>query len=262
MAQIHPTAVIEPGAQIAGSATIGPYSVIGARVQVGEGTVVGPHVVIQGRTTIGRDNRIFQFASLGADPQDKKYKGEDTQLVIGDRNLIREFVTFNTGTVQDGGITRLGNDNWIMAYVHLAHDCQLGNHITISNSTQLAGHVEIGDWVTLGGLTHIHQFCKVGSYVMTGMGSAIAQDVPPFMITTGAPAEIRGLNSEGLRRRGFTPERVAVVKQMHKLLYRQGLTFEAAREGIDALAGTVPEADVDVALMSSFLAASTRGIVR
>lgn len=262
MAQIHPTAVIEPGAQIADSATIGPYSVIGAKVQVGEGTVIGPHVVVQGKTTIGRDNRIFQFASLGADPQDKKYKGEDTQLVIGDRNLIREFVTFNTGTVQDGGITSIGDDNWIMAYVHIAHDCRFGNHITISNSAQFAGHVEIGDWVTIGGLTLIHQFCKIGNYVMTGMGSAIAQDVPPFMITTGAPAEIRGLNSEGLRRRGFTPERVAQVKQMHKLLYRQGLTFEAAREGIAALAGTVPEADGDVGLMTAFLAASTRGIVR
>lgn len=262
MATIHPTAIIEPGAQLGESVTIGPYSVIGADVRIGDGTVVGPHVVIQGHTTIGRDNRIFQFASLGAAPQDKKYGGEPTQLVIGDRNLIREFVTFNLGTVQDGGVTRLGNDNWIMAYVHLAHDCQLGNHITISNSTQLAGHVHISDWVTLGGLTHIHQFCKVGSYVMTGMGSAISQDVPPFMITSGAPAEVRGLNSEGLRRRGFTPERVAVVKQMHKLLYREGLTFAAACTAIEGLAGSVPEADGDVAMMSRFLAESTRGIVR
>ena len=262
MATIHPTAIIEPGAQLGESVSIGPYSVVGAHVRIGEGTAIGPHVVIQGHTTIGRDNRIFQFASLGAEPQDKKYRGEPTELVIGDRNLIREFVTFNLGTVQDGGSTRLGDDNWIMAYVHLAHDCQLGNHITISNSTQLAGHVQIADWVTLGGLTHIHQFCKVGSHVMTGMGSAIAQDVPPFMITTGAPAEVRGLNAEGLRRRGFTPERVALIKQMHKLLYRQGLTFEAARAAIEALAGTVPEADGDVALMARFLAESTRGIVR
>ena len=169
---------------------------------------------------------------------------------------------FNLGTAQDGGVTRIGNDNWIMAYVHFGHDCQLGDHITISNSVQLAGHVTVGDWVTLGGVTLIHQFCKIGAHVMTGMGSAIGQDVPPFMITTGAPAEVRGLNSEGLRRRGFTPERLAVVKQMHKLLYRQGLTFEAAREAIAALAGTVPEADGDVALMTQFFAASTRGILR
>ena len=262
MATIHSTAVIEPGAQLGQNVSVGPYSVIGANVRIDEGTQIGPHVVIQGHTTIGRDNRIFQFASLGAIPQDKKYNGEPTQLVIGDRNLIREFVTFNLGTAQDAGVTRLGDDNWIMAYVHLAHDCQLGNHVTISNSTQLAGHVHIGNWVTLGGLTHIHQFCKVGDHVRTGMGSAIANDVPPFMITTGAPAEIRGLNAEGLRRRGFTPERVAVIKKMHKLLYRDGLTFEAACEGIRALAGTVPEADDDVAMMARFLAESTRGIVR
>ena len=262
MATIHSTAVIEPGAQLGENVSVGPYSVIGANVRIDEGTQIGPHVVIQGHTTIGRDNRIFQFASLGAIPQDKKYNGEPTQLVIGDRNLIREFVTFNLGTAQDAGVTRLGDDNWIMAYVHLAHDCQLGNHVTISNSTQLAGHVHIGNWVTLGGLTHIHQFCKVGDHAMTGMGSAIANDVPPFMITTGAPAEIRGLNAEGLRRRGFTPERVAVIKKMHKLLYRDGLTFEAACEGIGTLAGTVPEADDDVALMARFLAESKRGIVR
>lgn len=259
---IHPTAVIEPGAELGDSVTVGAYSVIGEKVRIGDGTTIGPHVVIQGRTTIGRDNRVFQFASLGAIPQDKKYKGEDTELVIGDRNLIREFVTFNLGTAQDGGVTRIGNDNWIMAYVHFGHDCQLGDHITISNSTQLAGHVTVGDWVTLGGVTLIHQFCKIGAHVMTGMGSAIAQDVPPFMITTGAPAEVRGLNSEGLRRRGFSPERLAVIKQMHKLLYRQGLTFEAAREAITALAGTVPEADGDVALMTQFFTASTRGILR
>ena len=259
---IHPTALIDPSAIIGANVSIGAYSVIGAEVEIGDGTQIGPHVVIEGPTKIGRDNRITQFASLGGAPQDKKWKDERTELVIGDRNLIREFVTFNLGTAQDAGATRLGDDNWIMAYVHLAHDCQLGNHVTISNSTQLAGHVHIGNWVTLGGLTHIHQFCKVGDHVMTGMGSAIANDVPPFMITTGAPAEIRGLNAEGLRRRGFTPERLAVIKKMHKLLYRDGLTFEAACEGIGLLAGTVPEADDDVALMARFLAGSTRGIVR
>lgn len=262
MATIHPTAVIEPGAQLGASVSVGAYTVIGANVRIDEGTTIGPHVVIQGHTTIGRDNRIFQFASLGADPQDKKYAGEPTQLQIGDRNLIREFTTFNLGTVQDGGVTRIGNDNWIMAYVHLAHDCQIGNHTTFSNSSQLAGHVEVGDWATIGGLTLVHQFCKIGSHVMTGMGSAISQDVPPFVMTSGAPAEARGMNLEGLRRRGFSAERIAAVKQMHKLLYRQGLTFEAAKTEIDALATSIPEAAQDVAMMSTFLASVTRGIVR
>lgn len=262
MASIHATALVDPKAELNESVTVGPYTVIGPDVRIAAGTTVGAHCVIEGRTTIGRDNRIFQFASLGAAPQDMKYAGEPTELVIGDRNTIREFVTFNTGTVQDAGATRIGDDCWIMAYVHIAHDCQLGNQIILANNATLAGHVHLGDWVFIGGLTGVHQFVKIGAHAMAGFGSAVSQDVPPFMTVDGNPLKVHGFNVIGLRRRGFTPERIAAVKQMHKLLYRQGKTLVEATADIAALAETTPEARADVEAMTSFLAQATRGIVR
>jgi UDP-N-acetylglucosamine acyltransferase len=262
MASIHPTAIVDPKAELAASVTVGPYTVIGPHVRIDEGTTVGPHCVIEGHTTIGRDNRIYQFASLGAHPQDKKYAGEPTELVIGDRNAIREFCTFNTGTVQDSGVTRLGCDNWVMAYVHMAHDVQIGNHNVLANNATFAGHVHIGDYIIVGGLTGVHQFTKIGSYAMVGFASAVSQDVPPYMMVDGNPLAVRGFNIEGLRRRGFSPERIAAVKQMHRSLYRAGLTLAQAVEQIEALPGTTPEAKEDVELMTRFIASAKRGIAR
>lgn len=262
MASIHPTAIVDPKAELADTVSVGPYAVIGPHVRVGEGSTIGAHCVIEGRTTIGRDNRIFQFASLGAAPQDKKYAGEPTELHIGDRNTIREFCTFNLGTAQDTGVTRVGNDNWIMAYVHLAHDVQLGNQTILANNATLAGHVHIGDWVIIGGLTGVHQFTKVGAHAMAGFASHVSQDVPPFMMVDGNPLSVRGFNVEGLRRRGFSPERIAAVKQMHKSLYRGGKTLQEARDEIAALPSTMPEAKADVEMMLAFLAQATRGIAR
>jgi UDP-N-acetylglucosamine acyltransferase len=262
MTTIHPTAIVEPGAELDATVSVGAYSIIREHVRIGAGTTIGPHCVIEGRTTIGRDNRIFQFNSIGAIPQDKKYAGEPTELQIGDRNLIREFCTFNLGVPQAGGVTRIGSDNWIMAYCHVAHDCTVGDHTTLSNNTTMAGHVHLGDWVTIGGLTGIHQFVKIGAHAMLGFASAVTQDVPPYMMVDGNPLAVRGFNIEGLRRRGFGPERIAAVKQMHRLLYRDGLTFDAAREAIAALAAQRPEAASDIALMSEFLTHVTRGIAR
>ena len=259
---IHPTAVIDPAAQLDTSVSVGPYAVIGPDVRIGANTKVGAHCVIEGTTTIGCDNQIFQFASLGAQPQDKKYAGEPTRLVIGDRNTVREFCTFNLGTAQDRGETTIGDDNWIMAYVHIAHDCIVGNNTILANNATLAGHVHVDDWAILGGLTGVHQFTHIGAHVMAGFASHISQDVPPFMMVDGNPLAVRGFNAEGLRRRGFTPERLAAVKQMHKLLYRQGLTLEAAKQAIDAMKADRPEAVQDVERMQAFLAASTRGIAR
>jgi len=262
MAIIHPTAIVDPKAELAGSVSVGPYAVIGANVRVGEGSSIGAHCVVEGHTTIGRDNRIFQFASVGAAPQDKKYAGEPTQLQIGDRNTIREFCTINTGTAQDSGVTRVGSDNWIMAYVHIAHDVQVGNQTILANNATLAGHVHIGDWVIIGGLTGVHQFTQVGAHAMAGFGSHISQDVPPFMMVDGNPLAVRGFNVEGLRRRGFSAERIAAIKQMHKSLYRGGKTLQEARDEITALPASVPEAQVDVDLMLGFLSKATRGIAR
>ena len=262
MANIHASAVIAPSAELAEGVSVGPYSVIGANVKVGEGTQIGPHCVIDGHTTIGRDNRIFQFCSLGGAPQDKKYAGEPTELHIGNGNTIREFCTFNLGTVQAGGITRLGDDNWMMAYTHLAHDCQVGNKTIFANNAQIAGHVEVGDWVILGAFTAVHQFVKIGAHAMTAMGTILLQDVPPFSMISGNPAQARSFNLEGLKRRGFSGERLAAVKQMHRLLYRQGHPLEEARVAIQALVATMPEAADDIALMAAFLARAERGIVR
>jgi UDP-N-acetylglucosamine acyltransferase len=259
---IHPTAIVSPGAQIDASVSVGPYAVIGPGVRIGAGTTVGAHCVIEGLTTIGRDNRIFQFASLGAAPQDKKYAGEPTRLEIGDRNTIREFCTFNTGTVQDRGVTTIGDDNWIMAYVHIAHDCVVGNQTILANNATLAGHVRVGDQAIIGGLTGIHQFTQVGAHAMAGFASHISQDVPPFMMVDGNPLAVRGLNLEGLRRRGFSADRLAALKQAHRLLYRQGLTLDAARAAIAELPAAHPEAADDIALLLGFIASSTRGLAR
>jgi UDP-N-acetylglucosamine acyltransferase len=262
MSAIHPTAIVSAEAELDATVTVGPYAVIGAGVQIGAGTSVGAHAVIDGPTTIGRDNRIFSHAALGAAPQDMKYRGEPTRLSIGDRNTIREFCTFNRGTTQDEGTTRIGDDNWIMAYVHIAHDVQVGSRTILANNATLAGHVHIGDWVIVGGLTGVHQFCKIGAHAMTGFQSHVAQDVPPFMMAVGHPLGISGFNVEGLRRRGFSKERIALVKQMHRLLYRDGLTLDNAKAAIAALRGTVEGGDVDIAMLLDFLAASTRGIAR
>ncbi|MBL8323972.1 MAG: acyl-ACP--UDP-N-acetylglucosamine O-acyltransferase [Rubrivivax sp.] len=262
MTRIHATAVVDPAAELDGTVAVGPYAVIGAGVRIDARTSVGAHCVIEGPTTIGRDNRVFSHAALGAAPQDKKYAGEPTRLEIGHGNTIREFCTFNRGTAQDAGVTRIGDDNWVMAYVHIAHDCQVGHHTILANNATLAGHVHVGDWVIVGGLTGIHQFCKVGAHAMTGFQSHVSQDVPPFMMVSGNPLAVHGFNIEGLRRRGFSRERIALVKQMHKLLYRDGLTLEAARQAIEALRGTVEGGEADIALLLDFLAASTRGIAR
>jgi UDP-N-acetylglucosamine acyltransferase len=262
MANIHPTAIVEASAELDASVSIGAYSIVRGHVRIANGTSIGPHCVIEGRTAIGRDNRIFQFCSIGAVPQDKKYAGEPTELQIGDNNTIREFCTLNLGTAQDAGVTRLGSDNWLMAYVHIAHDCQVGDKTILANNATLAGHVHVGDWVIIGGLTGVHQFVKIGAHAMAGFASAISQDVPPFMMVDGNPLAVRGFNVEGLRRRGFGAERIAAVKQMHRLLYRSGLTLEQAREGINALATDVPQAAADVAMMGEFLAQAARGIAR
>jgi UDP-N-acetylglucosamine acyltransferase len=262
MATIHPTALVDAKAELAQTVTVGPYAVIGPQVRIEAGTSIGAHCVIEGPTTIGRDNRIFPFASLGAAPQDMKYGGEPTALAIGERNTVREFCTFNRGTAQDGGTTRIGDDNWIMAYVHIAHDVQLANRTILANNATLAGHVHVGDWAIVGGLTGVHQFVKIGAHAMTGFQSHVAQDVPPFMMVAGNPLAVHGFNAEGLRRRGFSRERMAQVKQMHRLLYRDGLTLDQAKAAIAALLGRVPEGDADVRLLLDFLAASTRGIAR
>ncbi len=264
MSGIHPTALVDVGAELDASVTVGPYTVIGPHVRIGAGTSVGPHCVIEGHTTIGRDNRIFQFNSLGAIPQDKKYGGEPCELVIGDRNTIREFCTFNIGSPGDVGVTRVGDDNWIMAYVHLAHDCQVGNNTIFANNAQLAGHVHVGDWVILGGFTVVHQFVRIGAHSMTAMCSLLFADLPPFVMCQGQPAAARSMNYEGLRRRGFSPERIAGVKSMHKALYRQDLSLEAAQAQIAAISQTQPQCEPDVRMMNDFLqqTSAQRGIVR
>lgn len=256
---IHPTAIIADGARIADDVEIGAYSIIGAHVSIGSGTWVGPHVVIEGHTSIGKNNRIFQFCSLGATPQDKKYAGEPTRLEIGDNNTVREFCTFNIGTAQDGGVTRVGNDNWIMAYVHLAHDCQVGNNTIFANNATLAGHVHIGDWVILGGFTSVHQFCHIGPHAMTAFSSAVAQDVPPYVMAHGNRAVPSGINAEGLKRRGFSSEQIRNIRNAYKSLYRKGLSFEEAKAEIiaDAAAGKD-----ELALFVDFFATAGRGIIR
>lgn len=262
MANIHPSAIVDPQAQLAGSVTVGPFTTIGPNVRIGEGCSIGAHCVIEGHTIIGRENRVYQFASLGADPQDKKYKGEPTQLIIGDRNTIREFTTFNTGTVQDKGVTQIGHDNWIMAYVHVAHDCVIGDHNVIANSVQFAGHVTVGQHTLIGGMSGIHQFVRIGDFAMLGFQTRLSQDLPPFVVAAGNPAEAQNVHQEGPRRQGFSAERLTMLKQMYRLLYRKGLTLEASKVEIAALRGQTPEADADIDQMLAFLAQADRGIVR
>lgn len=262
MATIHPTAVVDSGAQLDEGVEIGPYSVIGPHVRIGAGTKIGPHVVVEGHTTIGRDNQVYQFTSLGAPPQDKKYAGEVTYLEIGDRNLIREFCSINTGTAQDAGVTRLGSDNWILAYCHIAHDCQVGNNTTFSNNATLAGHVHVGDWVVMGGFAAIPQFRRVGDHAFVGMTTSVTQDVPPFVLVQGNPAEPFGINVEGLKRRGFTPEQIASLRRAYKLIYRSDLSLEQAALGIAEEAQKTPEAAVHLLALQAFLNTATRGIVR
>ena len=262
MASIHPTAIVDPAAELDTSVSVGPYAVIGPHVRIGAGTTVGPHTVIEGRTTIGRDNRIFQFASVGAISQDMSYGGEPTRLEIGDRNTIREFCTINLGTMKEEGVTRVGSDNWIMAYVHIAHDVRLGSHTVLANNATLAGHVHIGDWAVVGGLSGVHQFVHIGAHAMIGFQAHVAQDVPPYMTADGHPLALRAVNLTGIKRRGFSAERIAAIRQMHKLLYRDSLTLEQAVAAIGALRGSQPEVEADIDTMLGFLAGAKRGIVR
>jgi len=263
MTQIHPSALVDPQAELAADVVVGPYAVVGPHVRIGEGSSIGAHCVVEGHTTIGRDNRIFQFASIGAAPQDMKYRGEPTRLVIGDRNTFREFVTVNTGTAQDEGVTRVGDDNWVMAYVHIAHDVRLGSRCVLANNATLAGHVHVGDWATIGGLSGVHQFVKIGAHAMIGFQAHVAQDVPPFITADGHPLAARAINLTGLKRRDFSAERIAAIKQMHKLIYRSGLSLADAVAQIGALRDAADAAvQVDITLMLDFLAGATRGIVR
>ena len=254
----HATAIIDTHARIAPDVEIGPYTVVGPDVEIGAGSWIGAHVVLTGHTRIGKRNRIFQFSSIGEIPQDKKYAGEPTRLEIGDGNTIREFCTFNCGTVQDAGVTRVGDDNWFMAYVHLAHDCHVGSHTIFANSTSLAGHVHVGDYAILGGFTGVHQFCRIGAHSITGGGTIVRQDVPPYVTVSGNPAKAYGLNAEGLKRRGFTSDTLTRLNRAYKALYRSGLTLEQAKQRLARQATECPELRV----MLEFLSASTRGIVR
>lgn len=255
---IHQTAIVHPNAKLAADVEVGPYSIIGEHVEIGAGTVVGPHVVINGHTRIGKSNHIFQFCSLGEIPQDKKYAGEPTRLEIGDNNTIREFCTFNLGTIQDGGLTSVGNDNWIMAYVHIAHDCHVGSHTIMANGATLAGHVYVHDWVIIGGLSGVHQFVRIGAHAMTGFQSRITQDVPPYFTVAGNPVEAHGINAEGLRRRGYDAAAIASIKNAYKTLYKSGLSFVDAQAVLQTQVAAHPELN----LLVEFLASSQRGIVR
>lgn len=255
---IHPSALIDPSARIGANVSIGAFSIIGPDVEIGDGTTIGPHVVIESQTRIGKDNRISQFASLGSAPQDKKFHGEQSRLEIGDRNVIREFVSFNRGTGDGGGLTRIGNDNWLMAYVHIAHDSSVGNNTIFSNASSLAGHVTVDDWVILGGFTLVHQFCQVGAHAFTAMGAIINRDVPPYVTVAGSFAEPKGINSEGLRRRGYTSDRIMVIKRAYRTLYNSGLPLSAARNELARAA----ESEPDVKLMLDFIERSQRSLVR
>ena len=255
---IHETAIVHPDAQLADDVEVGAYSIIGEHVEIGAGTVIGPHVVINGHTRIGQHNRIFQFCSLGEIPQDKKYANEPTRLEIGDHNTIREFCTFNLGTAQDAGVTRVGDHNWIMAYVHLAHDCQVGNHTIFANNAQLAGHVHVGDYAILGGFTVVHQFVKIGAHIISGMGTILLQDVPPYVLASGNPCAPHGINAEGLKRRGFSSPAIMAIKRAYKTLYKSGLSLDEAKAAIQVQLAEHAELQPLV----DFLANSQRGIVR
>ncbi|MGN6529804.1 MAG: acyl-ACP--UDP-N-acetylglucosamine O-acyltransferase [Burkholderiaceae bacterium] len=262
MASIHPTAIVDPAAQLDESVSVGPYAVIGPHVRIAAGTTIGPHCVVEGRTTIGRDNRFWQFSSIGAMPQDMSHQGELTELVIGDRNTVREFCTLNTGTHKEQGVTRIGSDNWIMAYVHVAHDVRIGDRTVLANGVTLAGHVHVGDWATIGGLTGVHQFVHVGAHAMIGFQGHVAQDVPPFMTADGNPLALRAVNMTGLKRRDFSPERITAIRNMHRALYRKEQTLEQAKAEIEAMRGGDAGVDGDIDTMLAFIASATRGLVR
>lgn len=255
---IHPSSIIDRKARVDEAVSIGPFAVIGADVEIGAGTSIGAHVVIDGPTRIGRDNRIYGFAALGGDPQDKKYRDQPTRLEIGDRNVIREYCTFNRGTIEDDGVTRLGDDNWIMAYVHIAHDCKVGNQTVFANAASLAGHCRVDDFVILGGFTLVHQFCQVGAHAFTAMGSVINRDVPPFITVAGTYAEPHGINSEGLRRRGYDNIRIGQIKRAYRTIYKSGLPLAEARQQLAEAAAQAP----DVQLMLDFIDRSQRSLVR
>ena len=255
---IHPSALVHPKASLGANVSVGAYSIVGEHVELGNDTRIGPHTVIEGHTRIGRNNRIFQFCSVGAVPQDKKYADEPTRLEIGDGNTIREFCTLNCGTAQDAGVTRLGNDNWIMAYVHLAHDCQIGDHTIFANNAQLAGHVHVGDHAILGGFTGVHQFVRIGAHSFTAIATILVHDLPPYVMAAGNTAKPYGINAEGLRRRGFSAEALAAIKRAYKTLYKSGLTLDQAKAQLAEQA----RISVEIGLLADFLQGSTRGIVR
>lgn len=256
--RIHETAIVSTEADLAADVRVGPYSVIGPRVTIADGSSIGSHVVVHGPTRIGRDNRIYDFAAIGGDPQDKKYGGEDTALEIGDGNTIREYCTLNRGTAQDVGVTRLGDDNWLMAYVHIAHDCQLGSHIILANNASLAGHVHIDDHVICSGFAGLHQFCQIGAHSFLGAQVKITRDVPPYVMVWGDPGSPRGINAEGLRRRNFSPEQIRNLKEAYRILYRSGLRLEEARAQLKALSEDQPE----LRILVEFLERSERSIIR
>jgi UDP-N-acetylglucosamine acyltransferase len=258
MKNVHPTALVDPEANVADDVEIGAFSIVGPKVTIGPGSWIGPHVVLTGRTTIGRNARIFQFASIGEEPQDKKYAGEDTELIIGDNNTIRELCTFSRGTIQGGGKTIIGNNNWIMACVHIAHDCILGDNIIMANNTSLAGHVTVGDWAILSGYSLIHQFCSVGEHSFTSFASHVNQSIPPYVTVSGEKAKAKGVNTEGLRRRGFTPEQVQQVRRAYKVLYRSGLPLEEAKAKLSEMAETHEE----IKPLVAFLAATEKNFIR
>jgi UDP-N-acetylglucosamine acyltransferase len=258
MSRIHPTALVDARAELADDVQVGAFSCIGPKVKIGPGCWIGPHVVLTGRTTIGSNNRIFQFASLGEEPQDKKYGGEDTELIIGNDNTIRELCTFSRGTVQGGGKTVIGSNNWIMACVHIAHDCQLGDNIIMANNASLAGHVTVGDWAVLSGYSLIHQFCSVGAHSFTSFASHVNQSIPPYVTVSGEKAKARGINSEGLKRRGFTPQQIQQVRRAYKVLYRSGMTLEQAREELIEMA----EGSVEIRPLVHFLDSTEKSMIR
>ena len=258
MSKIHPQAIVDPAAELAADVEVGPFSIIGPDVRIGAGTRVDAHAIIRGPASLGRNNVVHPFCVLGGDPQDKKYAGEATGLEIGDGNVFREYVTVNRGTVQDAGVTRIGNDNWIMAYVHIAHDCQVGDHTIFANAASLAGHVTVEDYAILGGFCNIHQFCRIGAHSFLGMASVVVQDLPPYVMAAGDKAAPHGVNVEGLKRRGFSREAISAIRQAYKLLYRSGLRLEEARERICELAASTPE----LARLCEFLNHVDRGILR
>jgi UDP-N-acetylglucosamine acyltransferase len=258
MSQVHPTALVDPAARLADDVEVGAFSIVGPKVTIGPGSRIGPHVVVTGRTTIGRNTRIFQFASIGEEPQDKKYNGEDTELIIGDNNTIRELCTFSRGTAQGGGKTIIGNDNWIMACVHIAHDCILGDNIIMANNASLAGHVTVGDWAILSGYSLIHQFCNVGEHSFTSFASHVNQSIPPYVTVSGEKARAKGINTEGLKRRGYTPEQIRQVRRAYKVLYRSGLSLEEATGQLAEMA----EGHDEIQPLVDFLETTVKSFIR